>query len=210
MVRGLGRTNGEPRIWFAHVPPACGGSGAAAMGCLVFYRPRLSTTYTRIDQLHEMFPLARYVLTPNPASSRYYERDFIASHAEAISTTPPALHKQADDLAYVIRCGMEDALHRSNKRVVMLQPWPQGASFGAGERSAFGARLWSRCAVPALRLLFATGRIKRPRSAHFGLSGFSHGGGALWAALGNNKAKVSEVYSFVANCTETKQGIIQQ
>lgn len=181
----LGNTSGEPKIWFASVPEACAAPPSPAVGCLVFYRPS-GATYDRIDQIHDMFGLNRYLLkaVEDPAAVAW-KRDKFALNPE---TGAPWLW---------IRCGFEDALARSGKAVVMLHPWPSALRYGSATSSALPS-----LAEAAIRLLWAEQRVGKERHGihlgRLGLAGFSAGGLPLFEALAQNRKRVDEVYAFDA------------
>jgi hypothetical protein len=203
----LGSTGEDPKIWFASVPDACQSPPGDAMSALVFYRPE-SYVYTRIDQPHDMFGLSRYLLKPDPdPSAAFWARDVFAQD-------------ERDKSRWIwLRAGFEQALSASGKAVVLLTPWPSGASFGGAT-----SRRLPDLAEAALRFLWAArkvagrrGGVERPESAGAGpglklgrlaLAGFSAGGLALWTALANNGRRVSEVFSFDARGTATNAAAI--
>lgn len=181
----LGSTSGDPKIWFASIPEACAAPPSPAVGCLVFYRPS-GAKYDRIDQIHDMFGLNRYLLKPVEAPEAIaWKRDKLALNPE---TGAPWLW---------IRCGFEDALARSGKAVVMLHPWPSALTYGSATSAALPS-----LAEAAIRLLWAEQRVgKERRGIHLGrlgLAGFSAGGLPLFEALAQNRKRVDEVYAFDA------------
>jgi hypothetical protein len=184
----LGATAGDPKIWFASIPAACQSPPGEGLSALVFYRPE-SYPYSRIDQRHDMFGLNRYLLRPDPdPEAEFWARDVFAKDPR-------------DGSRWVwVRAGFEDALAASGKAVVMLCPWPSGASFG----HATSARL-PGLVEAALRFLWGQRKVAlgRPtvRLGRLGLAGFSAGGLALWSALASNTRRVAEVFSFDARGT---------
>jgi hypothetical protein len=81
-------------------------------------------------------------------------------------------------------------------------PWPSGSDFGAASTSA----LPSLCegAIRLLRVKKALCKgIANVSLGRLGISAFSRGGDAMWAALRSNMAKVSEVYAF--DCTSSAE-----
>jgi hypothetical protein len=184
----LGYTGGDPKVWFASFTDACLAPPNAGMSCLVFYRPATSYTYTRVDQVHSMFGLNRFLLkSVDDPHADYWKRDIFNRHDP----------QDARNIYAWIRCGFEDALDRCGKAVVMLHPWPSGLAYG----DAAGAKLPGLCEA-AIRFLWAEQRIAKNRGAvhlgRLGLSGYSAGGLTLWGALGANADRVDEVYSFDA------------
>ncbi|WP_437682187.1 hypothetical protein [Sorangium sp. So ce131] len=191
----LGHTGGKPLIWFATVPAACAAPPAPGIGCLVFFRPQ-SYTYSRVDDAHhDMFGLNRLLLKPvDDPRAEIWKRDmFLADPSN--NNWPYAW----------LRAGFEDALSRSGKPVVLLHPWPSGSDFGA----ATGASL-PALAGGAIRLLWAEQRLAKNRGGihlgRLGIAGYSAGGLSMWAALANNKQRVSEVYAFDARGTPANAG----
>ncbi|MFT3766436.1 MAG: hypothetical protein QM820_13125 [Minicystis sp.] len=183
----LGYTGGDPKIWFASFNDLCLTPPKPGISCLVFFRPS-SYTYTKVDQVHSMFGLNRFLLKPvDDPHADFWKRDVFNLHGPA----------GKEELYAWIRCGFEDALDRAGKPVVMLHPWPSGINFG----EANGAGL-PRLAEAAVRFLWAEQRIAKNLGAihlgRLGISGYSAGGSALWAALGANADRVNEVYSFDA------------
>jgi hypothetical protein len=67
-LRALGCTEGGqgPLIWFASIPEACVVPPSHEISCIVFFRPAIGTAYTRVDQKHPIYSLARYLLRPLP------------------------------------------------------------------------------------------------------------------------------------------------
>lgn len=178
----LGLTQGTPLLWFAVVPDRCISLTNPAVPCLVFYRPANQYSYTRLDQAHKTWGLIRYLLKPredSDSAARDYERDHCYGGP-------------AGDLMF---CRFEDALVASRRGVVMLNPWPSQGDFGASST----AKLPTFC-TQAIRFLAAQKAIAlgvpNVKLGRLGLSGFSFGGFAMWAALGNNMSRVSEVYAF--------------
>jgi dienelactone hydrolase len=181
----LGSTSGDPKIWFASIPEACAAPPSPALGCLVFFRPS-GTTYDRIDQIHDMFGLNRYLLKAvEDPEAAHWKRDKLSLNPE---TGAPWLW---------IRCGFEDALVRSGKAVVMLHPWPSALKYGSATSSALPS-----LAEAAIRLLWAEQRVGKERLGihlgRLGLAGFSAGGLPLFEALAQNRKRVDEVYAFDA------------
>lgn len=181
----LGATAGDPKIWFASIPEACKAPPDDGISALVFYRPE-GYAYTRVDQRHEMFGLNRYLLTPDPSpGASFWARDVFERDPR-------------DQSRWVyVRCGFEEALAASGRAVVMLHPWPSGASFGAATTASLPG-----LAEAALRFLCGAQKVGfgqgGPRLGKLGLAGFSAGGLALWQALAANKDRVSEVFAFDA------------
>lgn len=181
----LGYTGGKPLIWFASFTDTCLTPPKPAMSCLVFFRPATRYAYNRVDQVHSMYGLNRFLLKPvdDPAAD-YWKRD--------VMTMPVPAPEGA---GIYVRCGFEDALVRSGKAVVMLHPWPSINDFGAAQSS-----MLPRLCEAAIRFLWAEQRVAQNRGAiqlgRLGVSGFSAGGLPLFEAVGSNADRVDEVYSF--------------
>lgn len=189
----LGYTGGDPKIWFASFTDASAAPPKAGISSLVFYRPATSYTHTRIDQVHDMYGLNRFLLKPvDDPNADYWKRDMFLPYKKS------APGGGTTDAFYAwLRCGFEDAMDRSGKAVVMIHPWPNGTAFG----DAAGPKL-PALAEGVIRFLWARQRIAKNRGAihlgRLGISGYSAGGLALWGALGSNLDRVDEVYSFDA------------
>ncbi len=188
----LGFTGGTPRIWFASVADAAASSSKAEVSCLLFCRPS-NYTYTKIDQKHHMNGLNRYLLRPttDPNAPIHKREKFML---------------EPDGKPYVwVRAGFEHAMTQSGKAIVMLHPWPSGASFGSA-----ATKRMPNLAGAAIRFLWGRGNVGAQvagvRLGRLGVSGYSAGGLGLWGAFANNVSRISEVYAFDAVNTSTHAG----
>lgn len=187
----LGHTGGHPLIWFASVPSACIAPPRPGIGALVFFRPS-NYTYSsdRLDEPHDMYPLNRYLLAPDP-TTRFPDctrLDTISAFIRSGNLRPFG----------DVRAGFEAALSQSGKAVVMLHPWPSAANFGSAATGALPGLVRG-----AIRFLWASSRVGANRGGidlgRLGLSAFSAGGAGLWPAFAGSGAKVKELYLLDVN-----------
>lgn len=181
----LGYTGGSPHVWIASVPPPIQLTQNGPVGALVYFRPPMS--FSKINEKRTMYRLERYFLAPRPDSDDVFELDVM---------TKKSAKSRGKMVDYIyLRAGMEQALLRSGKRMMILHPVPHGPLFG----HATSARLHD-LARAALRFLWGSWLVSPNAEdvslGRFGLGGYSGGGFAFWTALGNVASKVDEVYSF--------------
>ncbi len=193
--RALGFTPGNPLIWHVSIPEAC--TSASKMGCLVFFRPS-NQQYQRLDQLQDEYgELVRYLLAPMTLDAevvKHVLRLDLARRSDRLSLVGVDGEPRLFDL---LRSGFEQALARSKKKVIILQPWPMNVSFGA----AASSDLPDHCDA-VLNLLWAKQLVGKGQSEatrrRLGIAGFSAGRHALWSTLDLNLDDVDEVYAFDA------------
>jgi hypothetical protein len=193
----LGFTAGSPIVWFVVVPDAC--KSAGTVSSLVFFRPALYSYSTFDDPQHAavgMFKMCRYLITPRAkdphvwwAWDRYHD----------ITPAQHATVNNASAVFYDWLCtGLEDALHRSGKKVILVMPLPVGTGFGVAEGPQLASHLASIRA-----LLYARGKIGVGQQSisgnKLGLAGYSAGGLGLYPCLRANRALVNELYCFDPN-----------
>jgi hypothetical protein len=178
-LRVLGFTGGAPGVWFATVPDRCGSLDSAEAAALVFFRPTNHYHYQKTYCLdtHQQYGANRYLLKPRNDSAE-------GDTARDVTT----------DSVFYLRIGLEDAVRRSGKKVVLLTPFPNAGDFGL----AAGARLpeLATAAVRCLRGLDLLGRNQpRVTLGRLGIAAFSDGGYPLFAAFSGCKERVSELYA---------------
>jgi hypothetical protein len=196
-VVALGFTGGTPLLWFASFPPACKAPPQPRISCLVYYR-QTGEKYSRVDEPHQMNPLNQVLLEPITGSMDPRKSDVFLPYQKKPTVIVPFES---------IRCGWEDALHRSGKAVVMLHPWPSELEYG----KARGGDV-TNLARAAIKLLWAKQRIAQNTGGvdlgRLGFSGYSAGGPTFWRALFLNP-DAKEAYCFDGTSTNVfKQDII--
>jgi hypothetical protein len=202
----LGLTSGTPLIWFASIPKAC--TTTDSISGLVFYRPANYIYSTMDDSQHAtsgQFALNRYLLRPRKQPAFWWNNDRYANITTAQHDTVPTASFSYDWLC----AGFENALDRSGKPVVLLQPWPSGIDFGTAKTASL-----PELVAAAIRILWVLGKLSlgvtNATVKRLGISGYSAGGPGMWAAFDatkNNNDKpgqirvVREIYLFDANDT---------
>ncbi len=197
----LGYTDGKPGLWFATVPSALRTPASDRIGCLIYYRPA-NYSYTRVldDPKHSMYALDRYLLTTR-------EDSLGGKTASKFMDEIEVKHKQRD--YPFLRVGMEQALRRSGKPVLLLKPWPSGTDFGRAVTTDL-----PQIIEQALRFLWATQQLATNRSrielGRLGLSGYSAAGYSLNVSFQRNQARVDELYAFDTVGMSTLSGTMQK
>jgi hypothetical protein len=182
---------GGPPLWFAIVPDIC--RTASSISCLVFFRPTGHYKYTSIDQAHDMYPLNRYLISPQGAQA---VRSGEAWAFDRFFPYFPANAPEGRPIWYRDLCvGMEAALANSKKNAVILIPWPSGDDFGIAPKADL-----TEVSRQVLRLLHSEGLVGEGRSQvslnRLGVAGFSSGSGQMILALNRNGKKMRELYAF--------------
>ena len=222
----LGFTGGAPLLWMASIPSAC--RNPVELSALTFFRPELPFTYTSITDpnhgLKGVYPLNRFLLAPDIRASSV----LTAGNGFLLSLDTFAgdlTARNEDKVSFLHVCAsFEAALQRSGKPVVLFQPWAQqGIDFGLAQTALlYEGKLgvWGKSdgrlplVESAMALLRSRNKIARGsgdlKIMRRGLSGFSAGGTAFWAAFSTNKKLVQEVYSFDTKGTDDAGAEIAQ
>lgn len=182
----LGYTGGSPHIWIASLPPPVQLTQNGPVGALVYFRPPMS--FSKINEKRSMYRLERYLLAPRPSSDDPMEWD--------VMSIKSVTNKRGKIVDYIwLRCGMEQALLRSGKRMMILHPVPHGPLYGHATSNRLPA-----LARAALRFLWGSWRVSPNAEdvtlGRLGIGGYSGAGFAFWTALANAGSKIDEVYSF--------------
>jgi hypothetical protein len=185
----LGYTGGIPLIWFASVPVVLSLPRTTRIGTLVYYRPD-NYWYNNVNDRHDSYPLNRFILNPIPvalAGNRYWRMDQI--HRD-----------QLGQWYYWLPAGIEQAVSRSNREVLLLLPWAPGSSYGSAADKNLPV-----VAEQIVRFLYAIQAIALGgfdvSLGRLAIAGYSQGGAILWNALEANRERVDEVYAFDAENT---------
>jgi hypothetical protein len=206
----LGRTTGNPLIWLAVVPRAARTS--AVVSTFVFYRPTFYS-YSKLDEplhgSHGMYAIGRYLLRPRtPDPGVWWAWDRLHKITDAQLATVNTVQNPVSQFYDRLCAGFENAVHRSNKAVVLLYPLPDQLDFGA---AAGNLTLLVR---NVLALLAARGKVgvgqSEVQAGKLALGGYSAGGPALWQAFQSNKSSLHELYSFDANDAQGQAASLAQ
>jgi hypothetical protein len=186
----VGATGSTPPLWFTMFPLDLA-PPSAEVGALVFYRPAAQAGYTQpfdVDDFESQNAMNRYMLAPRDSRS-----------PTIINGVPEARDPSSFFFEFgkiFLRASFQRAIVNSGKPIVMFHPWPRG---GTNFGDAATAKL-PKLLNGMLRLLRGSGRIAGafplPTLGRLGISGYSAGGPATYAALRANAKRVRELYLF--------------
>jgi hypothetical protein len=186
----LGATGSTPPLWFTVFPIGMQ-TPTPEVGSLVFFRPSVRKGYKQpsdVDDFETQNALNRYFLSPRDSRSPTVIR------GTPVQRDPASFFFDAGKI--FLRASFQRAIVQSGKQLVLFHPWPQG---GTNFGDAATAKL-PKLLKGMLRLLRGHGHLggnfPLVVPGRLGLSGYSAGGPATYAALRANSRLVRELYLF--------------
>lgn len=159
----------------------------SSVDVLTFFRPSVTDHYDRVESTPVVGLISRYLIDP-PVFAPFFARP----------PTSPSRWLRFP------RAGLEGQLARSERRVLLVLPWPSKGLFGVAETTALPGLLASLVVAAHAAGIIATARAARVAMGRLGLAAYSHGGEAAVKAwlLPSVRDRCSELYLFDANNTE--------
>ncbi len=194
----LGFTGGKPKMWFAtYCEPRMNSLAGPEVGALVYYRPN-TDPHSKVCELHPGMTDRnnRYFLAPN---AEEFRQGVLDAADRIITKDKPATKDQPEgdwttEFLFV-RIGIDQAIQRSGKPVLLMIPYPHAHDYGRSETQDMPSLM-----EMSLRFLHGNGEISRNQPSvklgRLGVAGYSAGGMPMGKAIRLCAPRLSEIYLF--------------